>query len=752
MKGKLIAALLSTLLMFGCGGAEESSEQATQFAGRMYAAGVTPVAQQVATTVTSEMVLDWAEYKFPELFPKALGEHFPNIEYLGVIYNARAYSGAWGTRYLGITPDGKIYGLGDFTGDALQQFDDVNHWSSQILSDRCNVYAQSCLNTAPVANIYQLEDVSSGTVVTLDGSGSSDADGDQLTYKWSIKSKPLGSNASLSSSFTAKPTFTADREGTYELTLVVSDRSLSSEMATILVTAKPRAPAPAPTAFTFDEPVPPRLIGFAGAESSTVTVEPGNAANRVVRVDRSANALFYAGTVVGTASDGTLGPIAFAPGRTALTLRVWSPEAGINVLLKVENADGSKTVATQARVTTAGTWQSLSFDFAEPLDALPVLDFRVPYVKIVVFINFGKTGAEAGAKTYYFDDLSFTPVAAPPAQGRVSDGVARRALPPSYSQGKAVAYGYVRATALTDADLLQDLALMDAAGFNLVRTYVADAITQRLFTLAATAYPQMRFQLGASIGGAVCDSSSNQSQRDNAIAQARAHANVVAVSVANEAWQLSASCLAGYAAAIRSQVTQPITYNDISIFWTGGWTNGLPDPLLSVIDFASLHIYPFLELDGWDWRQAAVPAGPQRAASMMEESLVYLKALHAWTGRAAFRSASGATAHLAASMPVIIGETGWKARQTNPSNAIEAHAANSVNQKWYVDLLRRWELSEGGPKVFQFVAFDEAWKGTDDGWGQWNDGRQPRYSLCGLAVPFAPACNADVYSGAGYFN
>jgi exo-beta-1,3-glucanase (GH17 family) len=511
-------------------------------------------------------------------------------------------------------------------------------------------------------------------------------------------------------------------------------------------------PAPAPNAFSFDEPAPPLLIGFAGAELSSIVSEPGNATNKVVRVNRSASALLYAGTIVATAAGGTIAPIAFAPDRTALTLRVWSPDAGIAVLLKVETADGSKTVASQARVTTAAGWQSLSFDFSLPVDGVPTLDFQAQYVKLVVFMNYGKTGAEDGAKTYYFDDLSFTPVAAAPAPALVSDGVTRRPMSASYKHGNAVAYGYWRGSVLTDADLLQDLALMAAAGFNLVRTYGADAVTDRLLTLAASTHPQMRFQLGAGIGGAVCDSSSNLSQRGNAIAQALRHDNVVAVSVANEAWELSANCLATHAAAIRSQITQPITYNDVAAFWAGRWVNGVPDALLPVIDFASMHIYPFHETDRWDWRQTSVAAGPRRAQAMMEQSLAFMKDIHAWAGRSSFRSASGATAHLSASMPIVIGEAGWKTRQTNPANPIEAHAANPVNQKWHHDLLRQWEASANGPKIFYFVAFDEAWKGTDDGWGLWNDMRQPQYSLCGTAVPAAPRCNADLYSGAGCFN
>lgn len=750
-----VATLAAVVLMAACGGgAEIATSKAQGFVDRMAEAQPTATDTRKkalaagAIVVNAATAFDWAEYTYPELFPKVPAPQNFTLPYLGVYYTVRGYANG---NYLGVTPGNEVYGLGPFTNDQLTLLGSLSQFAGQIQADACSVYPGSC----DAARAKELFDWAEYKYPKLFAKGPQDVDVVIDGVGYIERAYPNG-NALRLLKGSADPLVhgVGPFAGTDMLALGKwSDfADLVRADACQVDPGSCGGPPPAPTAFSFDEPVPPRLIGFGGAESSKLTGEPGNAANRVVRVDRAADALFYAGTVVGTAADGTMAPIAFAPGRTALTLRVWSPDAGIQVLLKVENADGTKTVETLATVTTAAGWQTLNFDFAEPREALPVLDFRVPYVRLVVFINFGKTGAEAGARTYYFDDLSFTPVAAPPVQGRVGDGIARRAMPASFSTGKAVSYGYVRPSGPTDADLLQDLALMDAAGFNLVRTYIADAVTQRLFTLAASAFPSMRFQLGTGIGGNVCDSTDNLRRRDTAIAQARAHANVVAVSVANEAWELSATCLAGHAAVLRSQITQPITYNDIGLFWVGRWTNGVPDPLLPVIDFASLHTYPFLELGGWDWRQTAVPAGPARAAAMMEAAMVYLKATHAWIARSAFRTSTGTTAYLAASMPIVIGETGWKARETNPANAIEAHAARPVNQKWFGDLVREWETTGGGPKVFYFVAFDETWKGTDDGWGLWDDSRRPRYGLCGLPVPAAPDCNADLYLGAGFFN
>ena len=57
--------------------------------------------------------------------------------------------------------------------------------------------------------------VSATLPVSLDGSGSTDADGDAITYAWSIASAPAGSAAALDDATSATPTFTPDVPGTY---------------------------------------------------------------------------------------------------------------------------------------------------------------------------------------------------------------------------------------------------------------------------------------------------------------------------------------------------------------------------------------------------------------------------------------------------------------------------------------------------------------------------------------------------------
>ena len=76
----------------------------------------------------------------------------------------------------------------------------------------------------------------------LDGDGSSDADGDTLTFKWSFISKPGGSNAKLSSTIDRQPTFQVDAAGTYTMQLIVYDGTDYSAPDTVTIVTENAAP------------------------------------------------------------------------------------------------------------------------------------------------------------------------------------------------------------------------------------------------------------------------------------------------------------------------------------------------------------------------------------------------------------------------------------------------------------------------------------------------------------------------------
>ena len=83
-------------------------------------------------------------------------------------------------------------------------------------------------NVRPVANAGpDQSNIAPNILITLDGSQSFDANGDSLTYSWSL-TKPDGSAAVLLSTTTVSPTFTVDRAGNYVAQLIVNDGTVSS--------------------------------------------------------------------------------------------------------------------------------------------------------------------------------------------------------------------------------------------------------------------------------------------------------------------------------------------------------------------------------------------------------------------------------------------------------------------------------------------------------------------------------------------
>ena len=323
-----------------------------------------------------------------------------------------------------------------------------------------------------------------------------------------------------------------------------------------------------------------------------------------------------------------------------------------------------------------------------------------------------------------------------------------RPLSADYTSRKAVAYSPYRTIELKadgsgtgvppvkepddplfEPHIKQDLDLLVAAGFGLIRMFDAGKAAQTTLRVIRNHNLNIKMQLGLYMQSG--DETFNQAEIARGVALAKQYSDIVlAVSVGNEtmvSWsfnKIAPSTMAGYITQVRQQVSQPITTDDNWAFFASA-----PQTLTDVIDFVALHSYAELDTvfapDLWDWQQKAVPAA-QRAKAMMDAALAATK-----------KDYQAARDYLDAknlqAVPIIIGETGWNAVDVGKLG----FRAHPVNQKMYFDGLQAWQADArrtgNGPKaIFYFEAFDEPWKQSDDKWGLFNVNRQARYVVQGL--------------------
>ncbi|MBB1332340.1 MULTISPECIES: PKD domain-containing protein [unclassified Pseudoalteromonas] len=110
-------------------------------------------------------------------------------------------------------------------------------------------------NQAPIAQLVAERNINLAETITLQCEQCNDPEGQPLSYLWQIKSRPENSKAQLIQGTTATPSISADIEGDYVITLIVSDGQLNSEQVISVLHAQANAK---PTAIIAD--VAPILV------------------------------------------------------------------------------------------------------------------------------------------------------------------------------------------------------------------------------------------------------------------------------------------------------------------------------------------------------------------------------------------------------------------------------------------------------------------------------------------------------------
>ena len=148
-------------------------------------------------------------------------------------------------------------------------------------------------------------------------------------------------------------------------------------------------------------------IDFGGTASSII-VDPNDASNNVVQTEKTAGAQF-AGTSLAIDDNGTQVAFANAIPFTAidqrLSIRIWSPDAGVPGTVKIEDqTNGAIFVEAQDTIVVANAWDTLIFDYSNPTNG--AVDLANTYDKVTLFYYFEDPAGVGAGQVFYWDDES----------------------------------------------------------------------------------------------------------------------------------------------------------------------------------------------------------------------------------------------------------------------------------------------------------------------------------------------------------
>ena len=151
---------------------------------------------------------------------------------------------------------------------------------------------------------------------------------------------------------------------------------------------------------SFDEAAALTFEGFNGAETSSIAAGPAGGTGKAGKIIRLGGEV-WAGAKV------NVGVIPLTASNRTISARVYSPLAGVPMVLKLENASDPNinTGDLQATQTVVVGWQTLTW-------LVPAGKVGPQYSWVVMLPNLGTKASASPGETYYFDDIKLV---VPPA-------------------------------------------------------------------------------------------------------------------------------------------------------------------------------------------------------------------------------------------------------------------------------------------------------------------------------------------------
>jgi len=174
--------------------------------------------------------------------------------------------------------------------------------------------------------------------------------------------------------------------------LALNDNTASASADQAYDTTMPPAPTGTVLA-SFDEATALAFAGFDGAESSSIAASPAGGTGLAAKIIRLGGQV-WAGAKV------NVGVIPLTTTNNTISARVYSPTAGVPMVLKLENATdaGINTGDIQATQTVVVGWQTLTW-------VVPAAKIGPSYSWVVMLPNLDTKASLDPGETYYFDDI-----------------------------------------------------------------------------------------------------------------------------------------------------------------------------------------------------------------------------------------------------------------------------------------------------------------------------------------------------------